>query len=149
MANAYPFPAFHFRVDFLFSSAPVEGRFARVRGLKAELRYQSFPESGQSNAPRQLLTGVDYGDLVLERGFIDSDAIFQWFQKCIDDMAVVTVPVTVALLNDKHQVVFSWMCENAYPLSWALGDFDAMSPNRYLLETLVLRYQSCKLVPQT
>lgn len=146
----FPLSGFHFRVDFLFSKkneksflGPVEASFQEVSGLKGTMDIEIYPELGFNAQPKGLPTGEIYENLVLKRGVITDNKLFQWFEDALQYKQTLHVPVLITALNtqgaNKGQPALRWLAYDAFPISYEIGGFDAMS-SQLLVETLELRY---------
>ncbi len=148
LMGEYPFPNFHFRVDFLFSSSgekdyvgPAESAFQEVSGLKANLELEDYREMGYLGAAHGLLTGLKFDNLVLKRGVTRNQRLMNWIETSMEKSKAFHIPVLVSILNTEMPgtTLRSWMLYQAFPVSWNVGSFNAMN-SEYLIETIELRY---------
>ena len=68
-----PLLGFRFLVTFLIAGVipnPLDLRFQKVRGLKATVRTTTVSEGGQNLYVQKLPQGIEYENLVLERGMV-------------------------------------------------------------------------------
>src|SRR5262245_48476513 len=72
-AAAEPVLGYRFGVFFFVLGVipnPLDIRFQKVRGLTATVKTTPQPEGGQNLYVQQLPSGIEYGNLVLERGMV-------------------------------------------------------------------------------
>jgi phage tail-like protein len=118
----YNIPAvFHFKVDFGPSLHESDNRFQEVSGLTAEVTTEELREGGLNEYAHRLPTGVKYGNLILKRGFVDSE-VSSWCRKAVQEFIFEPRLVTVTLLNEEHEPVSAWHFAGAYPVKWSVSD---------------------------
>jgi phage tail-like protein len=138
-AGMYNIPAvFHFKVDFGPSLHESDNRFQEVSGLTAEVTTEELREGGLNEYAHRLPTGVKYGNLILKRGFVDSE-VSSWCRKAVQEFIFEPRLVTVTLLNEEHEPVSAWHFAGAYPVKWSVSDFKAQE-NALAIESLELAY---------
>ncbi len=103
----------------------IKGGFARVRGLNRETRVETFREGGVNDHEHKLATMTAYGNLVLERGLADP-FLYAWHQAVVEGQ-VKRALLTVTLRDERGTDAWSWNVINAFPVKWAVSDFDAAS----------------------
>ena len=146
----YPIHGFHFRVDFMFGSKESEyagtheSAFQEVTGLKASIITEDTKELGFAGQPRAFITGRKFDNITLKRGLIYSNKLVDWFEESLHSKIIKHAPVIITALNtekklEKGKPLISWLLYEAYPISYAIGGFDA-SKSAYLIETIELRY---------
>jgi phage tail-like protein len=140
MANYYPPPAFHFKVEVTGFATGNDVRFSDVSGLTMEQVTEELAEGGENRFIQKYPVRAKYPELVLKRGLLPRSELFEWFRECIQDLDITPRDVDVKLLDQDHQPLVTWHLVNAYPTKWALGDLGANS-NAVALETLQLYYQ--------
>jgi len=138
----YPPVAFHFKVEVIGLSKPVDDdmRFSEVGGLSVELATEEVPEGGENRFVQKYPTRAKFPELVLKRGLLKGSGIRAWIEDCISHQDITTRSVDVTLLNDKHLPLLTWHLANAYPTKWSVGDLSA-SANAIAVESLQLFYQ--------
>lgn len=139
---AYPAVNFHFRVDFNFQNGEGDIGFQSVSGLDSTLETESVKEGGENRFTHLLPVRRKYGPLVLKRGLLmpSQSMITQWLKKAFDqEMVEPRDLVTVILLGEDHKPLMHWTVNNAWPLSWKIGELNAET-GAILIETLELNY---------
>lgn len=141
MANYYPPPGFHFRVEVLGIPALANDvRFAEVGGLSVELGTEEVAEGGQNRFMQKFPTFAKYPELVLKRGLLSNSEILKWARQCIEDYTITPKSIDVQLLNEEHEPLMTWHVVNAYPTKWVVSDLSATS-NTVTVETMQFYYQ--------
>jgi phage tail-like protein len=113
MANNYPLPKFHFRVEWGGTNLG----FTEVTGLSIEnelLEYRDgiSPEYSTIKQPGRR----KFSNITLKRGtFRGDNEFFNWFNT-ISLTQVERRDITISLLNEKHEPVVVWKVHNAFPV---------------------------------
>lgn len=140
MSIFQPAVGFHFMAVFeIFPQTPNDIMFQEVSGLSATIETESFQEGGENRFVHQLPKGVKFGDLTFKRGKIMGSGLVSWCQQAISEFIFQPTNVTITLLNELHLPVAAWYVVNAYPVEWAVSNFNA-SENSLVVETIKLKY---------
>jgi len=141
MANYYPPPGFHFKVEVLgLTRQEHDVRFTEVGGLSVEMATEEVAEGGENRFIQKYPTRAKYPELVLKRGLLLNSEIVNWIRQCIEDCDIQPKDMVIKLLNKEHQPLLTWHVVKAYPTKWAVSDLNASS-NAVVIETLQLFYQ--------
>ncbi len=109
----YPLPVNHFKVDW------GGGRlgFAEVSGLNIETEVIEYREGISPRFSVIKMPGmIKYSNIILKRGIIAGDnEFFQWFNT-IQLNTVERRDMTISLLNEEHEPLFTWRVQNAFPV---------------------------------
>ena len=153
MAAYYPPSAFYFRVQLANGggeATPLDAAFQDASGLSVEMEPETVAEGGVNHYRHRLPVAARYGDLVLKRGFVLPAApLFTWCQQTLQDglaRPIETKNLVLQLLSpggkdgSTIKILRSWSFAGAWPMKWALGDFDAQK-NEVLIETLQFAYR--------
>ena len=125
---------------------PIDIRFQRVKGLSATVRTAPVVEGGENLYTQQLPVGVEYGNLVLERGMVLGSPLLDIdFQGAMTLFRFATCNVLVTLFNASRLPVSAWLFSRAYPVRWSTSDLDA-SEQKLLIDTLELSYARMQIV---
>lgn len=124
---------------------PLDIRFKKVSGLSATVRTRPLPAGGQNLYTQKLPEGVEYGNLVLERGFVMGSPLQVELQAALSLFKFAPSNVVVMLFNDASVPVAAWSFFKAYPVKWAVSDLDAES-NGVLIDTLELAYARMQIM---
>jgi phage tail-like protein len=141
MANYYPPPGFHFKVE-VQGLPPNDNdvRFTEVGGLSAEVVTEEIPEGGENRFIQKFPSRSKYPELVLKRGVLVNSEVTHWIRTCIEELIIQPKDIFVKLLNEDHQPLLTWHVIKAYPTKWSVSDLNATS-NTVSVETLQLYYQ--------
>jgi phage tail-like protein len=143
-----PLLGFRFLVTFLIGGVvpnPLDLRFQKVRGLKATVRTKTISEGGQNLYVQKVPEGVEYENLVLERGMVIGSPLNIEFNIAMSLFKFSPSNVLVFLMNADKVPVAGWTFFNAYPVSWATSDLDAQQ-KVVVIDTLELAYSRMQIV---
>ena len=141
MANYYPPPGFHFKVEVQdLPPNDDDVRFTEVGGLSVELSTEEVAEGGENRFIQKFPVRTKYPELVLKRGVLVKSEVTKWIRACIEDLDIQPKDIFVKLLNEEHQPLLTWQIVKAYPTKWAVSDLNSTS-NTVAIESLQLFYQ--------
>jgi phage tail-like protein len=141
MANYYPPPGFHFKVEVQgLPSNDNDVRFTEVGGLSVEMGTEEVAEGGENRFIQKFPTKAKYPELVLKRGVLVNSPVTEWVRQCIEDFNIQPKDIFVKLLNEQHQPLLTWQVIKAYPTKWAVSDLNSTA-NAVAIESLQLYYQ--------
>lgn len=130
-------------VQFPFDpKGTIDVAFQSVSGLDVTLETESVKEGGENRFTHQLPVRRKAGPLVLKRGILSpkQSLLTKYLQGVFaNDVFQPMDVVTVNLLDETHQTLLSWSVNNVWPLSWKIGELNAMQ-GEVLIETLELNY---------
>lgn len=139
---------FRFGVVFFIAGVrpnPIDIRFQKVRGLSAEVKLTPQPQGGQNLYTQQLPTGIEHGNLILERGMMVGSPLNIEFNAALSLFAFLPSNVLVILFNENSIPVASWLFIKAYPVKWSVSDLDA-TDKTVLIDTLELAYARMQIL---
>jgi phage tail-like protein len=111
------FAAFQFKVDLGHPGGIA--MFSECSGLELTVKYDEIKEGGNNGFVHRLPGRVEYGNLVLRRGYTNDSEFFDWCSAALRGK-VERRMVTVSLVAlDTGQPVFSWTFVDAYPVKWS------------------------------
>jgi len=142
MATQYhPNVNFCFMVNFPVSGADVDIGFQSVTGLDSTIETENINEGGINHFTHVVPTKRKYGPLVLKRGLVDTTSpLTKYIKGCFDNETFEPMDtVTIKLLDEKNKPLMHWTASNVWPLSWKIGELNAMQ-GEVLIETLELNY---------
>ncbi|WP_025741559.1 phage tail protein [Aquimarina pacifica] len=144
MAAYYPPVGFHFKVEFQgITSASNDHQFQSVSGLSVDLETEEIAEGGENRFKHKIPVRTKYPNLVLKRGLLIDSGLIDWCKKAIEDLEIAPINLTVILLNEKHEPLLTWDVVHAYPVKWAVEDFNA-EESKLAIESLELTYNYFK-----
>lgn len=137
MANYYPPLGFHFKVEF--GNVEGEFQFQSVSGLSVELETEQIAEGGENRFKHKLPVRTKFPNLVLKRGVLVNSDLIKWCRKAVEEYDITPVDITISLLNEEHEPLMTWNVVHAYPIKWAVADFNA-EESKIVIETIELAY---------
>ena len=136
------FGAFQFKVDL--GKPGGVAMFSECSGLEMTVRYDEIKEGGNNAFVHRLPGRVEYGNLVLRRGYIEDSEFFDWCSAALRG-SVQRRLVTVSLVAlDTGAAVFSWTFVDAYPVKWS-GPSLRATDNAMAVEALELAHRGLQL----
>ena len=140
MAEYYPPPAFHFKVEF-FDIGPkqVDAWFQSVSGLDVTMETEQVKEAGENRFTHELPVRATFPDLVLKRGFAKDSALVKWCKDHFNSLKVQPISVLVYLLDAEHKPLSVWILNGCWPKKWAFSEMNA-EQNNIFIETFELHY---------
>ncbi len=138
--------AFHFNVTFTGLDPPVaDMAFQEVSGLETKIETTPLREGGENRFVHNLPDKVTHPNLVLKRAMTTmASGLVLWCKSTLEggfDETIKTKGVVIMLMNELMAPVATWSVENAFPVKWSTGNFDAMK-NELAIETIELSYLS-------
>jgi phage tail-like protein len=117
-AQVDPYLAAKFWVEI---DSIVSGYFTECSGLSAATDVQEYPEGGLNDYVHKLPGRTKYTNVTLKRGWVDSDDLWQWYQKTVSGN-LETRRVSIILFDNKgqspHDPKSRWDLTNAFPVKW-------------------------------
>ena len=136
------FATFQFKIDL--GGKPV-ATFSECAGLEMSVKFEEVREGGQNEFVHRLPGRVEYGNLILKRGYASDNEFFNWCVKSFNRQKVDRRNVTVTLIAQGLKTnVFAWTFVGAYPVKWSGPSFKA-GENNIAIETLELAHQGMQI----
>jgi phage tail-like protein len=135
-----PLLAFRFRVEI--EGLDVAG-FSEVTGLESEIEVHEYREGGLNDYIHKFPGAVRYPtNLVLKRGMVDSQALWEWCERSLDGIegTVDRKTVDVVLLDSAGEEKRRWTFQGAYPVKWTGPELRATSAD-VALESLEVAHR--------
>lgn len=141
--DAYPPPAFYFKVIFSATMGMSDTSFQEVSGIGSKIDTEEIVEGGENRYVHKLPTKVTHPNLVLKRGIAKiTSPLIIWCKAVLegDFMApIIPMPILVNLMNEKKIPVRIWSFANAYPVNWEVEEFKS-TKNEVAIEKIELSY---------
>jgi phage tail-like protein len=148
-ARSDHFATFQFQVEI---DGVAVATFSECGGLELNVKYDEVREGGQNEFVHRLPGRVEYGNLVLKRGYLPADGaaagegLSEFFRWCLSALnrpgsQVKRHDVTVTLV--KHGTgarVYAWVFQRCYPVKWT-GPAFKTGDNAILVESLELAHE--------
>jgi phage tail-like protein len=142
VARPDPYPNFNFTVDF--GGGAVAG-FSEVELPEGSIEVVAYREGSDKTSGARLLPGrVDYGPLVLRRGFAGNTDLYDWWRS-LTQGNLDRRDVRVTLLDETRQPAARWRIRRAWPSKYSSSDLNALG-NEVVIETLELTHEGIELV---
>lgn len=149
--SEFPISGFYFDVR-IGGSGSIQ--FKEVSGLKADIKYKDEPrEGGNAVVQHKVFEKIEHGPVTLKKGLVKNKGLAikllkDKFNIHLDHSTSGSVLrpqlVTITLKNEKGSPIMVFALDGAYPTSWEISAFDAMS-HEVTLETLQIEYKSLKI----
>jgi len=143
-SDAYPLPAFYFKVVFAATQGNSDTSFQEVSGISSEMETEPIVEGGNQYV-RLLPKSLKHSNLVLKRGIADlSSPLVVWCRTVLEtnfNLPIVPSLVSVYLLNEEANPVCGWEFTDAYPVKWSVENFNS-TKNEVAIESIELCYVS-------
>ncbi len=124
---------------------PIDIRFQKVSGIEATVKTRDQPEGGQNLYVQKLPAGIEYPNLVLERGMVVRSPLNLEFHVAMSLFKLRPSNVQVVLLSESKVPVVSWLFMKAYPVRWSTSDLDA-GEKSLVIDTLELAYSRMQIL---
>jgi phage tail-like protein len=128
-----PSPTFTFSVSVEDWNA---AEFSECSGLEMTTKFDEVREGGENGYVHKLAGRIEYGNLILKRGFARGTRLVEW---CLRPRRC---DVTVALIRPRAEgplTIAEWVFHQAYPVKWS-GPALKASDNSVAIETLELAH---------
>jgi phage tail-like protein len=137
MATKYPFPVFHFRVDWGGSNMG----FSEVTGLNMETQVIEYRDGLSPDYSTIKMPGMQkYGNITLKRGMTKNDNEFYKLWNTHQLNKIERRDITISLLDETHNPVMVWKLRNAFATKVDGGSLKATG-NEVAIETLELAHE--------
>ncbi|MBK6265139.1 phage tail protein [Marivirga sp. S37H4] len=145
----YPMVGFYFSVHIDGIDNSIDSKFKEVSGVTMELESGlSVKEGGENEAVHELPGRTKYSDLVLKRGLLKPNTeLTDWCMSFFkNDFAVPLKKkdISVKLLNDRGEPMFTWLFKSAQPLKMEISGFNSTGSGDagIVVETITLKYET-------
>jgi phage tail-like protein len=142
MANIYPMPKFHFRVEWNGERLG----FTEVTGLDIQVEAIEYREGSSPEYSKIKMPGMHkFSNITLKRGSVAGDSDFYKWINTINLTLVERRDVIISLLNESHSPVMTWKAKNTFPVKLQASDLKS-DGNEVAIETLELAHEGLSLV---
>jgi phage tail-like protein len=136
-----PYLNFNFRVEI--DGLEVAG-FSEVQLPEGRIEAVAYREGTDKTSAARLLPGrVEFGPVVLQRGFAGDPALFEWWNDVVQGN-VARRNVVIVLLDEQRQEVARWLIRRAWPSKWTGPELRGLG-NDVVIETLELSHEGIEL----
>jgi phage tail-like protein len=142
MANTYPLPKFHFRVEW----GGERLGFTEVTGLDMQIEAIEYREGVSPEYSKIKMPGLQkMSNITLKRGAVAGDSDFYKWINTVSLNKIERRDVVISLLNEEHAPVLTWKAKNTFPIKLQASDLKA-DGNEVAIETLELAHEGLSLV---
>ncbi len=149
-SEQYPVPGYYFNVYI----GGTEFAFKEVSGIKATMEYKEEPrQGGDTSNQHKVFDKFSFNNISFKKGLVKGGALalklfkdkFQIeFDKNPSSVSIQYQDVIITLMNEKGENAMVIALQGAYPISWEVSVFDAMS-KELVIESMELNYQKLKI----
>jgi phage tail-like protein len=139
----YPLPKFHFQVEWGGTTIG----FTEVTGLDKQAEVIEYREGASKTYSKLKMPGLQkYSNITLKRGTFAGNTDFYDWLRTVDLLGnTERRDITIELLNEAHQPVFTWKVLNAFPTKVQASDLKA-DGNEVAIETIEIAHEGLSLV---
>ncbi|MFM7155361.1 MAG: phage tail protein [Bacteroidota bacterium] len=138
----WPVPAFQFKVEI---DGVGEIACAEVSGLEAEADVIEYRAGNSKEYSVVKMPGLmKYTDITLKKGMFQDDKVFNEYFAKITMNTIERKTVTIQLLDEAANPVFTWTLTNAFPKKVSGPSFNAKT-SEAAMEELVLAHEGIKM----
>jgi phage tail-like protein len=138
-----PDPCLNFNFLVIVDGDTVAG-FSEVELPEGRIEVVAYRDGSDKTSGARLLPGrVEYGPLVLRRGFTGDMALYDWWH-AVTQGNVDRRTVAVVLLDESRNQVAKWLVRRAWPSKYESSDLNALG-NDVVIETLELTHEGVEL----
>lgn len=102
-----------------------QGSFREFSGVESSIAVVSYREGGDP-VTRKLPGNVQFSNLVLTRGLVDSSYLYDWYEEWVTgDPQAQRKSGSIVLLDRRFQEVMRWDFKEAWPVKWSGPTFNA------------------------
>ncbi|BEP13944.1 hypothetical protein acdb102_22550 [Acidothermaceae bacterium B102] len=131
------------------------GSFTEISGIGATLDTEEFVEGGENGFVHRFPKALKWTNIVLKRGFTDSDALLSWMMECAgpgienQQSSGYQIPLrtaTIMAYAPGGVPVRGWRLDSALPVKWT---GPSLAANSKAAATEQLEVSHCGLSPAT
>lgn len=136
--NPWPVPKFHFKATI---GDKGEIAFQEVSGLDTEYDIIEYRAGNSVDFSTVKMPGLRKGsDVTLKKGmFKDDTALYDYFNETKMN-TIARQTVTIQLLDEEHNPMFTWTLKNAFPMKVSGTDLNAQN-SEIAVEEIVLAHE--------
>jgi len=136
-----PYLNFNFRVEI--DGVTIAG-FSEADLPAGRIEAVAYREGTDKSSAAKLLPGrVEWGPVVLRRGFTGDPTLFAWWSEVLQGN-VTRRNVSIVLLDEARNNVARWLVHRAWPQKWDGPDLRGLG-NDVAIETLELAHEGVEL----
>ena len=138
----YPLPKFHFVVEW----GGKRLGFTEVTGLDMQVEAIEYREGNSKEYSKIKMPGMHkFSNITLKRGSVTGDKEFFAWINTVNLNVVERRDLSISLLNENHEPVFTWKVKNAFPVKVQASDLKA-DGNEVAVETIELAHEGLNIL---
>ena len=137
-----PFAQYNFLVKI---DGVTRAGFTEVGGLTTEQDVIEYREGNQPPTVHKQPGLQKFSNITLKRGSVTGDKEFFAWINTVNLNLVQRRDLSISLLNEKHEPVFTWKVKNAFPVKVQASDLKA-DGNEVAVETIELAHEGLNIV---
>jgi phage tail-like protein len=138
----YPLTKFHFVVEWGGSRAG----FTEVTGLDIQVEAIEYREGNSNEYSKIKMPGMHkFSNITLKRGSVSGDKDFYVWLNTVNLNQIERRNLSISLLNEKHEPVFTWKVKNAFPIKVQASDLKA-DGNEVAIESIELAHEGLNIL---
>jgi phage tail-like protein len=143
MAQEYPIPRFHFKVDW----GGAKMSCTEVTGLVMEREKIEYRHSASLDFNKIAMPGlVKNSNITMKRGKFERDFDYNaWMDAIANERVEGRRDVTIRLLNEKHEPVAAWSATRCFPVKVTAPDLKS-DANEVAIESIEIAHEGLKLM---
>jgi phage tail-like protein len=106
-------------VPNITSNQSFVGVFRGLSGLEISFDVLDYREGGNNNFVHRLPGRMSYPNLVLSFGFINDDALFQWFLATQQQAQTQQITLTLTAAQGDNTNIRKFVFGDAFPVHWS------------------------------
>jgi phage tail-like protein len=142
----HPYEGSNFLVEMgPYDSSDIRAAFFRVELPEAvvdEVAYRNGNDKTQDTRKQPGL--AKYGHLILKRGLIGSTDLWEWWKMAREGQPSVDRNISVTLLDEERNFVWTWRFRNAFPVSYRVTPLDS-GHSDIAVEELTVTFDSMEI----
>jgi phage tail-like protein len=142
-----PYMQFNFLVSIGDGTDPstVVAGFQEISGIATELAATEYRVGNSPHNNVIKLTGLNKAaDVTFKRGIINPKVLFDWLSEIREGNTAARRTMTVELLSEDHKTVATWVLNEARPMKYSAGPYNAKGSDM-LLEELTVAYERLQI----
>jgi phage tail-like protein len=140
--TTYPLPKFHFIVEW----GGKRVGFTEVTGLDMQVEAIEYREGNSKEYSKIKMPGMHkFSNITLKRGAVAGDKEFFAWINTVSLNVVERRDLSISLLNEKHEPVFTWKVKNAFPVKVQASDLKS-DGNEVAVETIELAHEGLNIL---
>lgn len=138
-----PARSFKFNVVLVLNNNPVAA-FMECSGLNMDREVENYAEGGLNEYVHILPGRTKYNNIVLKRGIVKSNELWEWYQEGISNANVKRVNFSIKLYTPQGEVLKTWDIIDAYPVKWSGPTLNTANAE-IAVETIEIAHHGLKL----